>query len=29
LRDGNGTVIFYNEDGTVREVKNYINGKAK
>lgn len=26
LKDGNGTIIFYNEDGTVREVLNYLNG---
>jgi len=29
LRDGNGTIIFYNEDGTVRETKTYINGNEK
>jgi antitoxin component YwqK of YwqJK toxin-antitoxin module len=29
LRNGNGTVIFYNDDGTVREMKNYSNGVAK
>jgi antitoxin component YwqK of YwqJK toxin-antitoxin module len=29
LRNGNGTMIFYNDDGTVREVKNFINGVAK
>lgn len=28
LNDGNGTIIFYNEDGTVREVVNYVNGVA-
>jgi antitoxin component YwqK of YwqJK toxin-antitoxin module len=29
LQNGNGTVIFYNEDGTVREVKTYVNGQSK
>jgi antitoxin component YwqK of YwqJK toxin-antitoxin module len=29
LHNGNGTIIFYNEDGTIREVKNYVNGVAK
>jgi antitoxin component YwqK of YwqJK toxin-antitoxin module len=29
LHNGNGTVIFYNEDGTVREIKTYANGVAK
>lgn len=27
LKDGNGTVIFYNEDGTVREKTTYQNGE--
>ena len=27
LKDGNGSIIFYNEDGSVREITNYINGK--
>jgi antitoxin component YwqK of YwqJK toxin-antitoxin module len=26
LRDGNGTIIFYNEDGSIREVKSFVNG---
>jgi antitoxin component YwqK of YwqJK toxin-antitoxin module len=26
LRNGNGTIIFYNEDGTVRETITYVNG---
>jgi antitoxin component YwqK of YwqJK toxin-antitoxin module len=26
LKNGNGTIIFYNEDGSVRETTNYING---
>lgn len=29
LRNGNGTVIYYNDDGTVREVKTFVNGVAK
>ncbi len=29
LKNGNGTVIFYNEDGSIREVKNFINGVEK
>ena len=29
LRDGNGTIIFYDEDGTVRETRSYINGDEK
>jgi antitoxin component YwqK of YwqJK toxin-antitoxin module len=29
LHEGNGTVIFYNDDGSVREVKTYINGDEK
>jgi antitoxin component YwqK of YwqJK toxin-antitoxin module len=29
LHNGNGTVIFYNDDGTVREVKTYVNGEPK
>jgi antitoxin component YwqK of YwqJK toxin-antitoxin module len=29
LHNGNGTVIFYNEDGTVREVKTFVNGVMK
>jgi antitoxin component YwqK of YwqJK toxin-antitoxin module len=29
LHNGNGTVIVYKEDGTVREVKTYVNGVAK
>jgi len=28
LKDGNGTIIFYNEDGSVREVLNYVDGEA-
>jgi antitoxin component YwqK of YwqJK toxin-antitoxin module len=28
LKEGNGTVIFYNEDGTIRETISYKNGKA-
>jgi antitoxin component YwqK of YwqJK toxin-antitoxin module len=28
LKDGNGTVIFYNEDGSVRETVKFINGDA-
>ena len=27
LKDGNGTIIFYNEDGSVREVITYVNGE--
>jgi antitoxin component YwqK of YwqJK toxin-antitoxin module len=27
LKDGNGTIIFYNEDGSVREVISYVNGE--
>jgi antitoxin component YwqK of YwqJK toxin-antitoxin module len=27
LKDGNGTVVFYNEDGTVRETVTYQNGE--
>jgi len=26
LRNGNGTIIYYNEDGTVRDVRNIVNG---
>jgi antitoxin component YwqK of YwqJK toxin-antitoxin module len=29
LHNGNGTIVFYNEDGTVREIKTYVNGVAK
>lgn len=29
LRNGNGTIIFYNEDGSVKEVKSYVNGVVK
>ncbi len=29
LHNGNGTIIFYNEDGTVREVKSFVNGVLK
>ena len=29
LHNGNGTIIYYNEDGTVREVKTFANGVAK
>jgi antitoxin component YwqK of YwqJK toxin-antitoxin module len=29
LRNGNGTIIFYDEDGTVREVREYVNGEQK
>ena len=29
LKNGNGTVIFYNEDGTVRETKTFVGGVAK
>lgn len=29
LRNGNGTIIYYNDDGTVREVKTFVNGVAK
>lgn len=29
LQNGNGTVIYYKEDGTVREVKTYLNGIEK
>jgi antitoxin component YwqK of YwqJK toxin-antitoxin module len=27
LNDGNGTVIFYNDDGTIRQVINYVDGR--
>lgn len=26
LKDGNGTVILYNDDGSIREIETYING---
>ncbi len=29
LRNGNGTVIYYNLDGTVREIANFIGGERK
>jgi antitoxin component YwqK of YwqJK toxin-antitoxin module len=29
LHDGNGTIIFYNDDGTVREVVQYVDGDPK
>jgi antitoxin component YwqK of YwqJK toxin-antitoxin module len=29
LHNGTGTIIYYNEDGTVREVKTFVNGVAK
>ena len=29
LKNGNGTLLLYNEDGTVRETLNYINGKQQ
>jgi antitoxin component YwqK of YwqJK toxin-antitoxin module len=29
LMNGNGTIIYYNEDGTVREVITYVNGVKK
>jgi antitoxin component YwqK of YwqJK toxin-antitoxin module len=29
LHDGNGTIIFDNEDGTARETKTYMNGDEK
>lgn len=29
LHNGNGTIIFYNEDGSVRETETYINGEKK
>lgn len=29
LHNGNGTIIYYNEDGTVREVKTFVNGVLK
>lgn len=29
LQNGNGTIIYYKEDGTVREVKTYLNGIEK
>lgn len=29
LKNGNGTIIFYNADGSVREVSTYINGVEK
>lgn len=29
LYNGNGTIIFYTEDGSVREIKTYINGDEK
>lgn len=29
LKNGNGTVYLYNEDGTVREIETYINGVLK
>lgn len=28
LNNGNGTIIFYSEDGTVRETMNYAGGNA-
>ena len=27
LKDSNGTVIFYNDDGSVREIVTYVNGE--
>lgn len=27
LKDGNGTIIFYNEDGSIRQTAKFINGK--
>ena len=29
LKDGNGTLILYNEDGTVRETLTYRNGEQQ
>ena len=29
LRNGNGTIIYYNEDGSVKEVKSFVNGVMK
>ena len=29
LKNGNGTVIFYNEDGSVRDVLTYVDGEEK
>lgn len=29
LKNGNGTIIFYNEDGSIRETISYINGEEK
>ena len=29
LREGNGTMIFYNDDGTVRETTKYKNGEEE
>ena len=29
LKNGNGTIIYYNDDGTVRETINYVNGKEQ
>ena len=29
LKNGNGTIIFYNDDNTVREVITYVNGEEK
>jgi antitoxin component YwqK of YwqJK toxin-antitoxin module len=29
LKNGNGTLIYYNEDGTVREVKTFVKGVLK
>ncbi|HTR30239.1 MAG TPA: hypothetical protein VMH27_13285 [Puia sp.] len=29
LKNGNGTLIFYNDDGTVREVKTFVKGVPK
>ena len=26
LKDGNGTVILYNDDDSIREIETYING---
>jgi antitoxin component YwqK of YwqJK toxin-antitoxin module len=29
LKNGNGTVIYYNEDGTVREVSTFVQGEQR
>lgn len=28
LKNGNGTIIYYNEDGTIRETVNHVNGEV-